>query len=113
MINSYSQKLRDIINSSPDAWQYYYHRQLMHDIQTGYKQDLVEVPYVVAAKKKIIESLRQSTPVYIIGHLGSGKTQIAREAAIEFTIENLIQEELEDGMEKWFLNNQSGLSTLN
>lgn len=104
-INSYSKELREIINNSPDAWRYYYHRQLINDIQTGYNQDLVEVPYVLGAKRKIIESLKQSTPVYIIGHLGSGKTQIAREAAIEFTLENIIQEELEDLMEKWFLEN--------
>jgi len=106
-INSYSKELREIINNSPDAWRYYYHRQLINDIQTGYNQDLVEVEYVIQAKRKIIESLKQSTPIYIIGHLGSGKTQIAREAAIEFTLENIIQEELEDQMEKWFLKNQN------
>jgi conserved domain protein len=106
-INSYSKELREIINNSPDAWRYYYHRQLINDIQTGYNQDLVEVEYVIQAKRKIIESLKQSTPVYIIGHLGSGKTQMAREAAIEFTLENIIQEELEDQMGKWFLKNQN------
>lgn len=106
-INSYSKELREIINNSPDAWRYYYHRQLINDIQTGYNQDLVEVEYVIQAKRKIIESLKQSTSVYIIGHLGSGKTQIAREAAIEFTLENIIQEELENQMEKWFLKNQN------
>lgn len=106
-INSYSKELREIINNSPDAWRYYYHRQLINDIQTGYNQDLVEVEYVIQAKRKIIESLKQSTPVYIIGHLGSGKTQIAREAAIEFTLDNIIQEELENQMEKWFSKNQN------
>lgn len=106
-INSYSKELREIINNSPDAWRYYYHRQLINDIKTGYNQNLVEVSYVIEAKRKIKESLKQSTPVYIIGHLGSGKTQIAREAAIEFTLERLIQDELEEEMEKWFLKNQS------
>lgn len=106
-INSYSKELREIINNSPDAWRCYYHRQLINDIKTGYNQNLVEVSYVIEAKRKIKESLKQSTPVYIIGHLGSGKTQIAREAAIEFTLERLIQDELEEEMEKWFLKNQS------
>lgn len=106
-INSYSKELREIINNSPDAWRYYYHRQLINDIKTGYNQNLVEVSYVIEAKRKIKEALKQSTPVYIIGHLGSGKTQIAREAAIEFTLERLIQDELEEEMEKWFLKNQS------
>lgn len=99
-INEYSKKLNEIINSSPEAWEFYYQRQLMRDIETGYNKGLVEVKYVVDAKKKIISSLKQGTPVYIIGHFGSGKTQIAREAAIEFTIENIIQKELEDDLEK-------------
>ena len=94
-INEYEKKLKEIINSSPDAWEFYYHRQLMKDIETGYNKGLVEVKYVLDAKKKIISSLKQGTPVYIIGHLGSGKTQIAREAAIE----------LEEDLENWFLKN--------
>ena len=106
-INEYSRKLKDLVNSSQEAWEFYYHRQLLRDIQTGYNKGLVEVNYVLTAKKKIIESLKQATPVYIIGHLGSGKTQIAREAAIEFRLENIIQKELEEEMEKWFLKNKN------
>lgn len=106
-INEYRRKLKKIINSSPEAWEFYYHRKLLRDIETGYNKGLVEVKYVVDAKEKIISSLKQGTPVYIIGHLGSGKTQIAREAAIEFTLENIIQKELEESLEKWFLNNKN------
>lgn len=106
-INEYTRKLKEIINSSPEAWEFYYHRQLLRDIETGYNKGLVEVNYVIDAKKKIIQSLKQGTPVYIIGHLGSGKTQIAREAATEFTIENIIQKELEESLEKWFLDNKN------
>lgn len=54
-------------------------------------------------RKKIISSLKQGTLVYIVGHLGSGKIQIAREAAIEFTLGNIIQKELEENLENWFL----------
>ncbi|MDU6783087.1 hypothetical protein [uncultured Peptoniphilus sp.] len=106
-INEYRRKLKKIINSSPEAWEFYYHRKLLRDIETGYNKGLVEVKYVVDAKEKIISSLKRGTPVYIIGHLGSGKTQIAREAAIEFTLENIIQKELEESLEKWFLNNKN------
>lgn len=106
-INEYTRKLKEIINSSPEAWEFYYHRKLLRDIETGYNKGLVEVKYVFDAKEKIISSLKKGTPVYIIGHLGSGKTQIAREAATEFTIENIIQKELEESLEKWFLNNKN------
>ena len=57
-IESYTKKLGEIIKDSPDAWQYYYHRQLLEDIQTGSNEKLVAVPYVLEAKKRIIESLR-------------------------------------------------------
>lgn len=105
-IEEYYRKLNEIIKSSPDAWEFYYHRQLIKDIQTGYNNGLVNVKYVLDSKKRIVESLKKGTPVYIIGHLGSGKTQIAREAAIQFTLGNIIQREIEDEIEKWFLKNK-------
>ena len=52
-IKEYERKLKEIINSSPDAWEFYYHRQLMKDIETGYNKGLVEVKYVLDAKKKL------------------------------------------------------------
>ena len=51
-IDTYTKKLEEIIKNSPEAWQYYYYRQLMKDIQTGASQDLVEVSYVTSANKK-------------------------------------------------------------
>ena len=106
-IEEYSRKLNEIITSSPDAWEFYYHRQLIRDIQSGYNNGLVNVKYVLDSKKRIVESLKKGTPVYIIGHLGSGKTQIAREAAVQFTLENIIQREVESEIEKWFLKNKN------
>lgn len=46
---------------------------------------------MVNAKQKVIDSLNLGVPVYIVGHLGSGKTQLATEAALSFSIENKIQ----------------------
>ena len=63
-INSYSKELREIINNSPDAWRYYYHRQLINDIKTGYNQNLIEVSYVIEAKRKIKESLKLNNNQY-------------------------------------------------
>lgn len=105
-INEYNKKLKDLLASSPDAWEFYYERQLLRDIANGYNNSLVDLEYVIDAKKKIINSLKAGTPIYLVGHLGSGKTQLAREAAIEFSIENIIQDELEVAMNKWFLKNQ-------
>ncbi len=78
---------------------------MISDIETQHQQRLVTVPYVVKAKQKVIDSLNLGVPVYIVGHLGSGKTQLATEAALDFTIQNRIQRELEDKMEDWFSRN--------
>lgn len=100
-------KLEEIISRSSEAWEFYYKRQLLSDIETQQQKRLIAVPYVVKAKQKLIDSLNLGIPVYIVGHLGSGKTQLATEAALDFTIQNKIQIELEEKMEKWFSVNQN------
>ncbi|MDD4780528.1 MAG: hypothetical protein PHT02_07980 [Tissierellia bacterium] len=106
-IEKFERELQLILESSPEAWEFYYKRQLITDIGTQHQQNLVTVPYVVKAKQKVIDSLNLGVPVYIVGHLGSGKTQLATEAAIDFTIQNKIQSELEDKMEDWFSVNKN------
>ena len=104
-IRALEKELETILESSPEAWEFYYKRQLISDIETQHNQRLVTVPYVVEAKQKVIDSLNLGVPVYIVGHLGSGKTQLATEAAIDFTIQNRTQIELEDKKEQWFSKN--------
>ena len=102
LIQRLERKLEIILEESLEAWEFYYKRQLIRDIENQREQRLVEVSYVVEAKCKIIESLKLGTPVYIIGHLGSGKTQLASEAALDFTVQNKIQREIESEMEDWY-----------
>ncbi|MEA4826867.1 MAG: hypothetical protein VB130_09570, partial [Clostridium sp.] len=104
-IEKLEKELETIVKSSPEAWEFYYKRQLIGDIETQHQQRLVTVPYVVKAKQKVIDSLDSGIPIYIVGHLGSGKTQLATEAAMDFNIQNRIQRELEDKMENWFSDN--------
>ncbi|WP_353097689.1 hypothetical protein [Tissierella praeacuta] len=108
-IKKLEKELKMIIEDSAEAWEFYYRRQLIKDIETQHQQRLVTVPYVVEAKQKVIDSLNLGVPVYIVGHLGSGKTQLATESALDFTIENKIQRELENKMEKWFLKNLNAI----
>lgn len=51
------------------------------------EQQLVPVPYVTRTKEKVIECLEKSQPVYLVGHLGSGKTQLAIEAAVDYVVQ--------------------------
>lgn len=104
-IQKLEKRLQTLLESSPEAWQFYYKRQLLDDIETQSKQRLITVPYVANAKQKVLDSLNLGVPVYIVGHLGSGKTQLATEAALDFTIQNKIQSELEYKMEDWFSDN--------
>lgn len=104
-IKKLEKDLETILENSPEAWEFYYKRQFISDIETQHQQRLVTVPYVVEAKQKVIDSLNLGVPVYIVGHLGSGKTQLATEAALDFTIQNRIQRELEDKMDEWFSKN--------
>lgn len=104
-IKELEEELEKILENSPEAWEFYYKRQLIGDIDNQHQQRLVTVPYVAKAKQKVIDSLDLGVPVYIVGHLGSGKTQLAIEAAVDFTIQNKIQRELEDKMEDWFFRN--------
>ncbi|HLR21111.1 MAG TPA: hypothetical protein VK087_03820 [Tissierellaceae bacterium] len=100
-------KLNKIIKNSPEAWEFYHRREFLNDLEINKKNDLIKVPYVENKKKKILDSLDAGVPVYLVGHLGSGKTQLALESALNFTIKNRIQEELEVEMEKWYLDNSN------
>ncbi len=101
-IKRLEEELERNLKESKEAWELYYKQQLIKDIEDKKRQCLVNVPYVLEAKGKVIDSLNLGVPVYIVGHLGSGKTQLATEAALDFTIESRIQRELEEKMNDWF-----------
>lgn len=105
-IKKFKQELELLLETSPEAWDVYYEEQWLNDIKCRATQKLVPVPYVSNTKQKIIQSLEVSQPVYLVGHLGSGKTQLAIEAAVDFTIQNKIQATLETEMDTWFMLNQ-------
>lgn len=104
-INDLKRQMEHLLTDSKEAWEYYHKRQFIEDIEDIRDQRLIKVPYVDMAKRKVMDSLDIGIPVYIVGHLGSGKTQLALEAAIDYTIENKLQTELEEKLEEWFSKN--------
>lgn len=52
-INEYNKSLKELITSSPDAWEFYYQRQLLRDIENSNSNNLVDISYVLEAKKKL------------------------------------------------------------
>ena len=99
-------KLNHFVSNSEAAYDVYYGNKLLEDIENQRYGRLINTGYVSDAREKIIKSLENGEAVNITGHLGSGKTAIAVEAAIEFTVERRIQEYLEDELEKWYLKNR-------
>lgn len=67
----------------PDAFYVLHSRQILQDINDERDGRLVKVPYLQRAMKQISDSLSAGIPVYLVGHLGSGKTQLALEASQE------------------------------
>ncbi len=55
------------------------------DFQKGY---MIEFPSARATVQEILKNMRQHQPRLLIGHLGSGKTELAKHAAKIFMIEN-------------------------
>lgn len=56
-------------------------REYRRDLDTG---RLVETPYVEEQKSKVLGAIRTGTPMFIHGHLGSGKSELAMAAAQEY-----------------------------
>ena len=100
-IRDLKEKRQELIENSRQAWQQEHEKILLGDIQRLEEGKMQALPYVEEAKEKIIQSLELGTPVYLVGHLGSGKTQLASEAAMEFTIRRRKYEELKTFMDQW------------
>lgn len=67
----------------PDVFYAFHEAQLLQDLNDEREGRLLQVPYLRRAEKQISDSLSAGIPVYLVGHLGSGKTQLAMEAAQE------------------------------
>lgn len=77
------EKLESNMQSNPEAW-YVHHLLTLR----GYKRllldgKLVRTPYVKERFDKVRENIRTAQPVFISGHLGSGKSQLAFQVAEE------------------------------
>ena len=97
---SAEERLESNMQSNPEAW-YVHHLLTLR----GYKRallngELVKTPYVKKKFNQVCENIRAAQPVFIHGHLGSGKSQLAFQAATETYREiNREMEESENIME--------------
>ena len=85
----------------PDAFYVMHSRQILQDIADERDGRLVKVPYLQRAMKQISDSLSAGIPVYLVGHLGSGKTQLAQEASQDVMHRRLLYTQLKKDLSAW------------
>lgn len=83
-----------LVALSPDAFMAFHEKEIVDDVGAAARGRLVDVPYLHRARKRISDSLDAGIPVYLVGHLGSGKTQLALESAQERMRDRLLREDL-------------------
>ena len=97
------QEIRDrrdkLSQEDPDFFAILHEQGILDGLQSEREGKLVSVPYLARAKRQVFASLDAGIPVYLVGHLGSGKTQLAVECATQYMQENLLQKRLEEKMQ--------------
>lgn len=79
--------LREEVFSSPEAYYDYFGDKLLEDrrVLRGESKDVILETASVSVKiNTILDSLRRGRPIFINGHLGSGKTQLAHHIAKKY-----------------------------
>ena len=104
-VQAIEKEIEEKRKASPDFDYVLKEEKLSQDIYNERHHRLVEVPYVEEAKKEIEFSLENAIPVFLVGHLGSGKTELAKEAASDFLFKRNLNQALANEMESWYKKN--------
>lgn len=102
-----NQKSQELIESSPEA-HYGIHmlelKQYKKDLQAG---RLVETPYVKKNANEMASQLKLGNPVFVYGHLGAGKTELAMHVAKNIVLKNRedLEQSANDEYDKWHSKN--------
>lgn len=105
-IRDLKERLEALVSGNLEAWEAFHLRRYQGNLTCKKQHRMIDVPYVSGAKECVTEALHNGLPVYIVGHLGGGKTQLAMDAARDFAISKRIQEELEARMNTWYSSRQ-------
>lgn len=90
------EKEETLLKNDPDYAYCTYEKEYLNDVSLIHQGKLISVPYLKHAKERILTSLKRGIPVYLVGHLGSGKTELANEASQEYSqfvqLQSLLEE---------------------
>lgn len=92
---------RHLMETDADAFFVWHEEELGSDLKDQEAGRLIDVPYLARARRAIASSLDAGIPVYLVGHLGSGKTQLAVEAAEDYSYGRTIDAKLAEEMGAW------------
>jgi MoxR-like ATPase len=85
VINTLSTEKEFLIKSSPEAYFGLHLKKLKLYNKQLDNGEMVKTNYINLQKQEILESLNANKPLFIHGHLGSGKTETAIETARDFS----------------------------
>lgn len=97
-LQSLKKQEKNRTETNPDAFFVLHEQELLDDLANEREGRLVNVPYLKQAKKRMLDSLNAGIPVYLVGHLGSGKTQLALETAQDYACAKRRQAFLDEKM---------------
>jgi hypothetical protein len=96
-----SKARQKLLAEDPDAFYVWHEQELLQDLEDQERGRMVNVGYLAHARRAIASSLDAGIPVYLVGHLGSGKTQLAVEAAEDYSLSRALMERLGEDMAGW------------
>jgi len=91
-IKELKKEYQELLQSSPEAFIGLHLKELKNYQEKLEENKIVETPYVKEKIEEIITHLKTQIPVFLYGHYGSGKTELARHIAREYLSKEKIKE---------------------
>lgn len=76
----------DSHHGSPESWAWVHSKEYLDHVQESHDRRLITTPYVREKLDQIISSIQNGEHIYVHGHTGGGKTELANMAAIEYKV---------------------------
>lgn len=99
-INKLKVEIKELTNENPESFYATHIQEIKKHKQKLEAGKLVEVPYVRDKLDDIIKNMKIGSPVFLHGHLGSGKSFSAYAAAKEFMVDQNIQKDFNEWYQK-------------
>ncbi len=86
--------LRELEAKNPEAYYLIKSDDYLEQIAHHRRGEIVDVPSVAQTKEWLLDKMENGHPVFLTGHLGAGKSEIARTASLHHMVDLHIEEDL-------------------